>query len=277
MVERVDEVIEILERTQGYGRPSYSVDVEKFVKLQEFWDLLEMGGISEPTLVHYNIEIPANYSGAATISLPEDRVCPQRVFDVWSERPKYTKYGWRIDSETVTGKSVPKHFMVPNENPYTERNVWGKRWVKYHFLYYEFENTHDTDSIVHRPTAWAQFIPVDRWNNLLEPFLWAKIREILTRGEWMKTGEVKLPEIPPKIPTPRRSKIPEADPTYRCLECGSVLEIDFDEGTFDFMDQMAHEGSGRAQYQDPHPDCPLLSPTRENLERALDEGEIEEV
>jgi len=93
----------------------------------------------------------------------------------------------------------------------------------------------------------------------------------------MKTGEVELPEIPPKIPTPRRSEIPKADPTYRCLDCGSVLEIDFDERTVNFVDQMAQEGSGRAQYQDPHPDCPLLSPTRENLERALDEGEIEGV
>jgi len=196
---------------------------------------------------------------------------------VWSERPKYTKYGWRIDSKTETGKSVPKHFMVPNENPYTERNVWGKRWVKYRFLYYMFENTHDTDSIVHRPTAWAQFIPKDKWENSLGPLLWAKIRGVLTRGEWMKTGEIELPEIPPKMPPAKRSEIPKADPTYRCLDCGSVLEIDFDEGTFDFVDQMAHQGSGRAQYENPHPDCPLLSPTRENLERALDEGEIEEV
>ena len=95
MAERADEIIEALKETQGYGRPSYSVDVEKFVKLQELWNLLELGGISEPTLVHYNIEIPPNYSGAATISLPEDRVCPQRVFDIWSERPTYTKYGWK--------------------------------------------------------------------------------------------------------------------------------------------------------------------------------------
>jgi len=253
------------------------VDAEKSYGLQEVWDVLELAEVAKPTLVHYNIEIPANSSGTATISLPEDKICPQRVFDVWSERPKYVKYGWRIDSTTVTGKSVPKHFMVPNKNPYTERNVWGRRWVKKEFLYYMYENTHNTDSILHRPTAWAQFIEGDDWEEYLEPFMWGKVRDIQTRGRWLRTGKKEIPEKPLSMAPSPRTEFPEADPTYRCLECGSVLEIDFEERNFDFVDQMAHEGSGRAQYGDPHPDCPLLSPTEENLERALDEGEIEEV
>jgi len=278
-VVRIPE-IEITEEVAE--RLAYVRNVEDFQILENLYANLERKGYTEPVLAYADISVGPGASWTGVISLPPNRYCVQRVFEIYSQDPENSKYGWRIDSVDPAKESVPLHIVVPNVAPNTERSIFGRWWVKTKFLYLMLENIHPTDTIVFRVRAWAQYTTPETYENFIDPVFTAQLRKLEARAEYLRTGRFPPSPLPVRgsLPGPTKSP-PPIDPTYECLECHSPAEVVFrPDGRpqkVDFRDRMALEGKSPAFWGEAHP-CPLLQITSKPQAQSLvSQGLIKEV
>jgi len=257
-------------------------NIEDFATLEALFAQFERRGITEPTLVHADVSVAAGATWSGTISLPPNRYCVQRVFEIYSQDPEHSKIGWRIDSVDPARESVPLHIMVPNVAPCTERSIFGRWWVKRKFLYLMLENTHPTDTIIFRPRAWAQFTTPDTYTELISPIFDGQLAHFEARAEFLRTGEFVRPAVPIKAYSSSPGRLTPIDPTYVCRECGSKEEVRFrPDGRvehIEFRDRMALEAKPPAFYGQAHADCPLLKITsKAEADASVAKGLLEEV
>lgn len=284
--ERIEQTNKLLEELLGIARgissppqfPKTAAEtaienIEDFQTLHALYANLSRKGYTEPTLVAYNIQVAAGKTFDAVVSLPPNRCCIQRTFQIWSDGPEFMQYLWRVDSEKPARESVPLHSMIPNVAPGTEESIFGRYWIKRKFLYFYAKNTHSTDTLKVWPRAWAQFTTPDLYDNFIAPVFDAQLMHLQARGEYFKTGEkLKLPTPLVRSSTETIENPSKVDPQFRCKVCNAVVRMR--DGNKAFRDEVAQTGKGIAHYGVIHP-CPLMYLATEEELRA--HPEVEEV